>query len=244
MSLNWSNLPEGVVSLVAAKFDGERSKVIRALRGVCKPWLAEITAGITKATMPKRAEAPIWQVIQKTPKLQSLIVTEASNEQCETLLAEIRIVKPLLPELKSFAFSHCELWNCRMSLSECLGEHTRELKLVDCSIENKLDFKHLTSLTVDAYAFQLSDKDSSLWTAIFTNLPSLQFLYLEHFWTNDKVLIPNLPNLTSLTIKDSEIRHAEFLGGLPRVDYLDLYSSEFTDYVGDFVTLLPVSTTA
>ena len=169
---NWSKLPEGVVALVASHFDGTRSDVIRALRGVCKPWSAEVTAGITKATTIEWASAPVWQVLQKTPKLRSLTV---KGSQGETLLAEIRIVKKLVPELKSFVFEGCDLTNNRMPLSLCLGEHTQELTLDscyfdDCSFEDIENFTHLTYLKFvpnEDYDDEVI-LNQSLWKSIFT----------------------------------------------------------------------------
>jgi hypothetical protein len=245
---NWSNLPEGVVTLVASHFDGQRKDVIRALRGVCKPWRADIAVAVTKATMPKGAEAPVWQVLQKTPKLRSLTVVEASEEQCKTLLAEIRIVKKLVPELESFVFDKCVLSLCKMPLSECLGKSTRELELRSCclshiSIAKLCDFQHLTSLTY-VNDPQFYDDDDEFWICVevFTNLPSLQSLSVTYL-TIDLDTEPNLPNVTSLSLEECIIGHPNFLRGLLRLEDLNLKGTTFMDD-SDVVTELPVSITA
>jgi len=248
---NWSNLPEGVVTLVASKFDGQRKDVIRALRGVCKPWRADISVAVTKATIPKGSEAPVWQVLQTTPKLRSLTVVEASEEQCKTLLAEIRIVKKLVPELDSFVFDDCELDQCRMPLSECLGKSTRELTLMNCgfeyySIDRFCDFQRLTSLNTNVCETYLRNNDFYLrfWRVIFTELPSLQVLCLEGFQIclSTLTVAPNLPNLTSLTLTDCDIHNPDFLRGLPCLEHLDLDRTHFTE--SDLVNQLPVSITS
>ncbi len=75
---DWRNLPEGVVTLVVSTFDGPRSDVLRVLRGVCKPWCADIT--VTKATVHAGAEATIGRVLQNMPNLQSLTVVKNTSE--------------------------------------------------------------------------------------------------------------------------------------------------------------------
>ena len=246
---NWSNLPEGVVTLVASKLDGPRKDVIRALRGVCKPWRADIAVAVTKATMLEGAEAPVWQVLQKTPKLRSLTVVRASIKQCETLLAEIRIVKKLVPELESFVFDKCVLARCKMPLSECLGKSTRELTLISCwldhiSIENLCDFQNLTSLTYvnDPQFYWDDDELYSICVEVFTNLPSLQSLSVSYL-TIDLDTEPNLPNVTSLSLDECIIGHPNFLRGLPRLENLTLKGTTFIDD-SDIVNELPVSITA
>ena len=248
---SWSNLPEGLVKLVASRCDGPRSDVIRALRGVCKPWSAEITAGITKATTIEWADAPVWQVLQKTPKLRSLTVV---GSQGETLLAEIRIVKKLVPELKSFVFKNCDLTNNRMPLSLCLGEHTQELTLDycdfdDCSFEDIENFRHLTYLKFVPKNIDVDDEDEQemkrfIWKTIFTELPSLQSLCIMYYYTEtDNSIQSNLPNLTSLIINYSYINCPGVLRGLFRLEHLDLKGIRSEASI-DFELLLPKSITS
>ena len=248
---NWSNLPEGVITLVASKFDGPMSDVIRALRGVCKPWRADISVAVTKATKPERAEAGVQEVLKTTPKLRSLTVTGSEGEASETILADISIARKLVPELKSFVFDLCDLSSCSMPLSECLGTNTRDLNLASCSLDrcsvkNLCDFQHLTSLAVRPMdgLFQNTDEFDIIWDAIFTELPSLQILCIDNFVKSDGVFditssMANLPNLTSLSIIHSYINRPEFMRNLPRLEHLDLDSTRFLDPDNRFVYEIP-----
>ena len=246
---NWKNVPEGVLTVIALRFDGPRPDVIRALRAVCKPWNAEITAGITRATMLEGAEAPVWQVLQKTPKLQCLTVVGSKGEASKTLLAEIRIVKKLVPELNSFVFSDCELSNCSMPLSACLGKNTRELTIDYCdlnydSIEDMDDFQHLIYLKlIHRDEYDNNDLNHGISNAIFTLLPSLQTLSIQYF-PPAIVISSNLPNLTSLSINNSIIESPEFLRGLLRLEHIDLNETEFLHDDAEFVREIPESITS
>ena len=248
---DWSNLPEGVVTLVAEKFNGQRSEVIRALRRVCKPWRADISVAVTKATMPERAEAGVQGVLQNTPKLRSLTVKGSEGESSETILEDIRIAKNLVPELESFVFDYCDLSSYRLPLSECLGKNTRYLELADCSldrcsVQNLRDFQQLTSLTVRPMdgLFQNTDEFDIIWDAIFTELPSLQILRIDNFVKSGGVFditssMANLPNLTSLSIIHSYINRPMFMRDLPRLEHLDLDETRFLDPDTHFVDEIP-----
>jgi len=226
---DWAKLPEGVVTIVAAKLDGPRWQMVPLLGSVCKPWRADII--VTKAIMPRGAEVPVWQVLQKTPKLQSLTVIGSDGEASRSLLEEIRNFLHLVPELDIFVFSDCELKNCEMPLSWCLRKKTRELTLDRCSLTSctihQLDyFQHLTSLTVKLFRYTCyyptTEFNIGLWNTIFTELPSLQSFCL-HYFDNDSTIAvsPNLPNLTSLSINNSSIRRPYFLRGLLSLKHLD-----------------------
>lgn len=254
---DWKNLPEGVVTLVASHFPGPRPDAIRALRNICKPWSAEITAGITKGTLElwdilelgdlQEAAAPVYKVLQKTPRLRSLTVMSEGNAS-ETLLLEIGILKPLVPELKSFVFYRCQLSNRRTALSEYLGENTTELEMLRCyidicTIQNLHNLRHLTSLTVHMDESDDNDLKLSLCDEVFMCMPSLQVVCVTCVMIHLIGGSPDLPNLTWLSITDSEIRNPRsLLSGLTRLEHLDLNRTEFLSDLE--VNDLPVSITS
>jgi hypothetical protein len=244
-------LPECVVTLVASQFDGPRSDAFRTIRGVCKPWRADFA--VTKATVPEGAEATIGRVLQSLPNLQSLTVVKNTSEN---LMTDIRLIERRVPELKRFVFDECDLYRCRQPLSKCLPTHTRELELSYCRLDNRV-IKNLhrprclVSLTVhiDAEANDIDDGSmSSFCSEVFTLMPSLRLLDLDHFYMEtDDTREPDLPDLTSLTIAGSVVSSQVFIGGLPRLEHLDLESTYFKNVSmgGSFwVQYLPVSITS
>jgi len=244
---DWSNLPEGVVTLFAEKFNGPRSDVVRALRRVCKPWSAEITAGITMATMFHGAQAGVEQVLKTTPKLRSLKVTGNTRE---TLLTDIRSVKHLVPELKSFAFDRCDLYSCDTPISQCLTETTTGLDVRHCilkptTVSGFHELRNLTSLTMLLTGFESDGTRASICASVFSLMPSLRFVELAVCdMRMDNVRASDLPNLTRLSIIHSVIWHPEFLRGLTRLEHLNLSRTHIAVYAGDLPADLPASITS
>ncbi len=188
--------------------------------------------------------------MQKTPKLRSLTV---KGSEGQTLLAEIRIVKKLVPELKSFVFEDYDLTNNRMPLSLCLGEHTQELTLDscyfdDCSFEDIKNFKHLTYIKfVPNDDLEDEDEDEMkrfIWKTIFTGLPSLRSLCINHYYADNDDIHCNLPNLTSLRLNYSHLYRPDFLRGLFRLEHLDVKGTEFVPSGTDFALSIPKSITS
>jgi hypothetical protein len=243
----WRNLPEGVVALVAAKFDGPRSDVVRALRRVCKPWSAEITTGIARATMFDGAEAGVQHVLKTTPKLRSLKVTGTT---WETLLADIRSVKHLVPELKSFVFDRCDLYSCETLISQCLTETTTGLDVRHCTLKRTTvsgfhELRKLTSLTPLLTGFESTGTRASLCAYVFSLMPSLRFVELGMLEMRmENVRASDLPNLTRLSIRHSVIWHPDFLRGLTRLEHLNVSRTHIVEYDGDLPADLPTSITS
>ena len=244
---DWTNLPEGVVTLFAAKIDGPRSDVIRAFRGVCKPWREDISMAVTKATMLEGAEAGVQQVLKTTPKLLSMTV---AGTAWATLLTDIRAVKQLVPELTSFVFDLCDLYSCDTPISQCLVETTTILELrychiKRCTIVNIEYLRSLTSLTLYMTGLESEETQASICASVFSLMPSLRFIELGTCEMRmDNIRSIDLPNLTWLGVNNSTIWHPEFLSGLTHLEHLDLRSTNVAEYAGDLPADLPSSITS
>ena len=158
--------------------------MLRALRCVCKPWSAEITAGATKLSLDCRniCNTESFRVLSKTPMIRELTLRNKADYSETSILANI--AKYPAPALKSVTFDECDLYALDdLPLSESLPADTLEIGLLECqfglhNFKNFHNLRHLTSLTVHLRT-QSYDFNFRLCVQVMTMMPSLQAIKLQ-----------------------------------------------------------------